>query len=404
VPTYRFEAFTKEGTNLRGELEAVSSADAERLLIARPGIAWVTQIQTLKAGKRWSSKLLAFKLSTTDLEIFSYQMGILLKAGMNIDLIFGTLIKSLPSPRLVAVVQNLEDLVRKGVPLHQAFRSSGLFSEFYVSMVHAGEASGNLDRTFLKLAQFYRKLGSFTQKLIQTLIYPVFVMGAGIGVFIMAEVVVLPKFQMLYTQLNVPLPPQTRLLIALSHFMRTQWPWLIVLLVLLAVGLQWMSRDEKNRIIRDRWMLNFPLVGKVIHHYESLVFCYSLGNLVGSGILLTDALTLCHETIHNEVLKRNVEVITKEIRKGKSLSEMLRETHLVPPVAEQLLATGDTSGQIGDLSQEASEYLENELSASVEKFVAGFGPALLVLVAGGIGFLLFSLYLPIFGAAQHIVH
>lgn len=401
---YKFEAISKNGGNIRGELEAKSRDEVERLLITRSDIAWISKIQTVRVTRKGDPSLPP-SLKITELETLSYQIGVLLKAGMNVNQIFDTLAKSLPSPSLVSVVKTLHERIRKGSPFHQAFEEMhGLFPRFYISMVHAGEVSGALDLTFIKLSQFYRKLKTIREKIVQALIYPIFVMTAGLGVFVMAEVIVLPKFQVLYEQMRVPLPLQTRFLIELSHFIRSH-AILLVLFFIAAGALTWLAfHREKPRAFIDHWILNLPVFGTIFKNYESLIFSFGLGNLASSGILITQALGLCAETASNQTFKKRIRQIEEGIRKGKNLSQMLRETHLLTPIAEQLLVTGDSTGQIGELASEASGYLETELVVSIEKLVASFEPTLLVLVGAGIGFLLFSLYVPIFGAAKHIIH
>ncbi|MBI2266757.1 MAG: type II secretion system F family protein [Armatimonadetes bacterium] len=404
MPVYTFEAQGTDGKTVKGNMEANTQQEAEAMLLARGDLAWLLslkkQVELFEAEEKVT---IPAHFSTGDMVTFCYQMSALFGAGLSVTSIFYTLRRSLVKKSLVALVDDLNQRIQQGKSFAEAFGSHpNLFSPFFVNMVKTGERSGNLDGVFQRLSLFYKKIHEIKRKIKAALAYPIFVIVIAFSVFFLATTLLLPKFDALYKTLNVKLPLQTQMLLDVSRFMTHYWFVIVGGLVILGVVFVVMLKNPDFVKILDKISLRLPVFGALLKLYNSALFTRSFGILVNAGILAFEALDMVAQVVSSHTFKEVILGTSDEVRKGSMFSAGLRKAQMLPPIAEQMIVTGEETGKLPELLDKAASYLEEELDYAVERMTAFLEPALILIVGGGVGFLVVSLYLPLFNLARVI--
>jgi type IV pilus assembly protein PilC len=331
-----------------------------------------------------------------DFLVFNQQFNTLIKAGIPILKALDLLAERAAAPRLRPVLGEVRRLVREGTTLSDALEQQGVFPKVYTTSVLAGEKSGNLSGVLEYYIAYQRVTTGLRKKLIATLIYPtILICAAGMIVTYLVSSVI-PKFAILYGDLNVNLPTATRVLLAITVTYRPYLLGAIGIFVLLALAAFVWSRSEQGGLALERMRMQLPLVGEILTKFQFAQFCRTLSTLLAGGTPLVQAMETSGEAIRGRLVSGAIARGAQLVREGQSLHDGLASTGLVPELALEMIEVGEASGALAPMLSSVSEFYEDEVNTQLANMVALIEPAILVFMAILIAFILVALYLPMF--------
>ncbi|HVH58834.1 MAG TPA: type II secretion system F family protein, partial [Candidatus Sulfotelmatobacter sp.] len=377
-------------------VEAASTLDEARQKLAERGL-FVYSVEA--RGGRIGSLLRrpsGRQIGGSDFLILNQQFNTLIKAGLPILKSLDLLATRASSPRLRPVIAQIRDQIREGKSLSEAVDEAGVFSKVYATAILAGEKSGNLPGVLDYYIAYQRVSTGVKKKIAATLVYPVLLITVATVIVTYLVTGVVPKFALLYRDMNVELPTPTRILIGLTVDYRFLFLGFIVLLALIAMGVFLWSRTEEGGTTFDRFKFRLPLVGDTLLKFQVAQFSRTLATLLTGGTPLVAGLQTATEAITSKLLRSTVAEATQMVREGESLHAALSLRGVMPKMAVDMIEVGESSGAISPMLNSVAEFYEEEVNLRLAAMVAVIEPALLIIMGMFVAFILISLYLPIF--------
>jgi type II secretory pathway component PulF len=338
-----------------------------------------------------------------ELGTFTNQLANLLNSGMPLTVALNSMThletKGIPSE----VSRQLRQDVMEGKSLSDSMaRQPRVFTELFVNMVRAGEQSGALVDVLRRLGAHYERFAEVQSKFVSALIYPAIVCLVGVAVIVFFMAVMLPKFLTIFQGMDDRLPTSTRIVISISDFFSDYW-WLLILLVIAGwVLLNRFKATEGGRRTIDRWKLNAPLFGRVVRLNLFGQFCRTLSTLLSNGVPVLTALKITESIMPNVVLKDAIAKTREAVTDGKTIAQPLARSKVFPQLMIDLIRIGEDTGDVpGSLENLASTY-ENDLSLQLRILTNMIEPAMIIAMAVGVGFLLFSVVSAMFSITQNL--
>ena len=356
------------------------------------------------------------RVKTQDLCRLARQLSTLLHAGMPLVPALSALVEQMQCPTkhrtvrwgqtsnpLARIVEKVRDDVNAGSSLAEAFnRHPGLFSPLFINMIAAGETCGTLEVVLGRLADILEKRVQLTGKVKAAVAYPVMmaIVATGVVMFLLSFVV--PSITELFVKMNQELPGPTKLLIALSNFVKTYG--LVLLLVMCGgiAGMVGFAKTKDGRARLDRLTLQMPLFGPLFFKLEVARLTRTLGTLMKSGIPVIAAMEISQRVTQNGVIAQAAQTIRELVHKGQSIADAVKETGLFPPVVFHVIATGQMTGNVEDGLIDIAEMYDTEVENTVRTLTALLEPVILLLMGGVVGFIVLAILLPIFGINQAV--
>jgi type IV pilus assembly protein PilC len=356
----------------------------------------------LSGFQRGSSR----QVGGSDFLILNQQFNTLIKAGLPILRALDLLTDRAATPRLRPIVAQVRDRVREGKSLSEAVQEAGVFSKVYSTAILAGEKSGNLSGVLDYYIAYQKVSTGVRKKILATLVYPVLLVTVASLVVSYLVGFVVPKFGLLYRDMNVELPTPTKILIALTVDYRAFILGAIGALLVLVVGIIFWSRSDEGGAAFDRLKFRLPLIGDTALKFQVSQFCRTLATLLTGGTPLVAGLQTAADAMESPLLRGSITRATQMVREGDSLNAALASTQIMPPLALDMIEVGESSGALAPMLTSVAEFYEEEVNLKLSAMVALIEPAVLILMGILVAFILISLYLPIFsfsisGATGH---
>lgn len=338
-----------------------------------------------------------------ELATFTQQLANLLNAGMPLTIALNSMThletKGIPAE----ISRQLKTDVMEGKSLSDAMKRQPLiFSDLYINMVRAGEQSGALVEVLRRMADHFERFAQVQAKFTSALIYPIIVVCIGIIIMFFFMTVMLPKFLSIFQGLDVPLPLATRMLIGLSDLFKNYW-WLIILSVIavIVVFKRYKSTESGKRTI-DRWKLNAPVFGKVFKLNLFGQFARTLGTLLRNGVPVLTALQISEQVMTNVILKEAIAKTREEVTDGKTIAQPLARSKVFPQLMVDLVKIGEDTGDVPGALENIAQTYESELTLSLRVVMDLIEPAMIIIMALGVGFLLLSVLSAMFAITSNI--
>src|SRR5713226_6407166 len=328
--------------------------------------------------------------------ILNQQFNTLIKAGLPILNSLDLLATRASSPKLRPVISEMRDRVREGKSLSEAVAEAGVFSKVYSTAILAGEKSGNLPGVLDYYIAYQRVSTGVRKKILATLVYPILLISVAIIIVTYLVTAVIPKFALLYRDLNVDLPAPTRLLIALTVDYRYAFLGALALMAVVAAGVFLWSRTEEGGAVFDRFKFRLPVIGDTLLKFQVAQFSRTLSTLLTGGTPLVAGLQTASDAITSKLLRSTVDQATRMVREGESLHAALASKGVMPELALEMIEVGESSGALSPMLNSVAEFYEEEVNLRLSALVSLIEPVLLVFMGLLIMFILISLYLPIF--------
>ncbi len=386
---FSWEGKDRSGKLVRGEMRAASET-VVRTLLRRQGVN-VSKIKKLGRGR-------GGKVTDKDITLFTRQLATMMKSGVPLLQSFDIVAKGAGNPAVARLLTEIKIDVETGSSLAQAFRKHPLhFDQLYCNLVEAGEQAGILDSLLDRLATYKEKTQAIISKIKKALFYPIAVLVVAFIVTAVIMLFVVPQFKQVFASFGADLPGPTLVVIAISDYFVKYW-WLIFGVVgggIYAFLYIW-KRSEKMQIFMDRLVLRLPIFGPVLRKAAMARWSRTLSTMFAAGVPLVDALDSVGGASGNYVYRSATKQIKAEVSTGNSLTSAMQNTNLFPNMVVQMIAIGEESGQIDQMSGKVADFFEAEVDDAVDALSSLMEPMIMVVLGGLIGGIIVAMYLPIF--------
>ena len=399
MPIFQYEAIDARGRSKKGTVDADTARDAREKL--RRQQIRVVEMERLDATARPQKgdrpKLqLQRKVNTRELAILTRQFSTLLGSGVHLSEALNVLVEQIQDRRMEVVFRDLREKIVSGSGLADALSfHPGYFSDLYINMVRAGEASGNLDEILTRLSDYLQKQANLKGKLVAAMTYPAVMVFVGFGVVVFLMSYVVPRITGILSQKGDALPGPTVLLMAISETFKSYW-WIILIALVAAVGFGRVAiSTEKGRLWFDTTLLKVPVIGTLFQKSAISRFTVTLSALLKSGLPALDALAIVSKVVNNALLSRIIVQIADRILEGADISTPLRKSKMFPPMVGYMIAIGEQSGELENILDRISETYEEEIDLAVQRLTALVEPVIIVGLAVVVGFIIMAVLLPL---------
>ena len=337
------------------------------------------------------------RMKLAELLLFTGELSDLLASGMTLGTALHSLALRKTGRAQDEIVTDLRDEIVQGSSLSTALaRWPESFPTLYVSMVRAGEASGQLSAVLERLMKHYERLLEAREKVMMAMVYPIIVALIGFGAMIFIMTFVVPRFSAMFEELGGTLPLPTRMLIAISEgLLRYGWVLAIVLFFGIA-ALRRTFRTPAGREWKDRLLLRLPAVGAIVRANAFSNFAHTLGTLLANGVQVLPALSIVESTVGNSVIAKALREAKERVTDGSSISRPLAQDGVFPPLLTDMLAVGEESGDIAGALAHIGRRYDNELDRAVKLFTTILEPIMMLVIAAGVGFVAISMLMAVF--------
>ena len=400
MPQYAYQGLDKFGKQVSGEL----SADDAKTATARAKAMGVfpTDIKVVReAGSSSKAKSAGIqqggRIRKGDITIFSRQLANLVKSGLPLMRTFSALTEHTENPRFKATLERIQQEIKGGKALWEAMDAySDVFSPLYVSMVKAGEASGQLSSVLSWLADYLEKEQARSNQVRSALAYPFLLLTVGTLTITSLVMFVVPRFISMFQEFGQALPTPTLILVGTSRFM-LHWGWAIfILLVGGIVAARMYGRTPAGKFKFDQMRLSIPLLGKLNMKSAVSRFARTTATLLQGGITLFDTTTIVRDVLGNEVLAKGIDQVRDGMREGQSFSVRLQQTGVFPPLLIHMVGVGEETGDLQGVLITVANAYDVEVEATMKSMVSMLEPLIIVIIGSGIAFIILAMLLPIF--------
>ncbi len=332
-----------------------------------------------------------------DFLIFNQQLSALLRAGIPVLQSINLLKNRSGSSTLRNVLVDVEEKIRSGVPLSEAFEAQGVFPKIYAASILAGEKSGALDEVLSRYVDYLKRSVAVSRKLRGALAYPMFLLAAATFMVAFLTLYIVPRMSDLFKGLNTNkgLPTVTVVVLAISNGLATNIWWLLPLvLVLLFAFVVWI-RTPGGRLVLDAFLLRLPIGGSLIKQMTMAQLARSLSTLLSGGITLPDSWDIASQSITNFELRRRSQSVLPMIREGRMFTESLDNAKWMPELALDMIGIGEKSGSLREMLDEVANFYDAESEVRLEQLTSLLEPVILVFMALIVITILLAIYLPI---------
>jgi type IV pilus assembly protein PilC len=396
MPTFKITASDKAGRKVNRTVEAPSQGEAVAVL-RREGYAAVDiKEERSAAAAAHARKGPRPRVSGSDLAIFTRQFATMIGAGIPVLECMDVLAMQATDPGFKRCMEQVIEDIRGGTDMSTALsRHPKVFSNIYVNMIKAGEASGQLEAILVRLAEYMEATVKLKREIVSAMTYPVIslVMIFGVTGFLM--IFIIPKFEDIFKSLDIKLPLPTQIVMAVSRIMVNYWWGVLIGLAALIVGIILFKRTETGGLLVDKLTLKVPVFGPLFQKVALSRFARTFSTLLKSGVPILGALEIVASTSGNRVIESTVSSCKDSIRAGEPLSKPLSQSPVFPPMVVRMIAIGEKSGALEQLLEKISQFYDEQVSAAVESLTAMIEPIMIAIMGMVVGGIVISVFLPI---------
>lgn len=391
--SYAYLIIDKKGKEKKGTMEAINEdivkaslkAEGHLLISITPQNVLTKDIQ-FNFGN---------PIKPRDLSVFCRQFVSILSAGVSIINALDMLSEQTENKVLAKAIKGVQIAVEKGETLADAMAAEKkIFPGLLIHMVEAGEASGDLEIVFERMAEHFEKDTKLKAQVKKAMIYPIVVGIVAIAVIFVMMLVVIPNFVGIFQDMNMDLPAMTRMVIGMSDFVREKWFLIVIVVALMILGFHIFKRSGNGRFILGNLALKLPLFGKIITKSNSSRLARTLSTLITAGIPMIEALDITAKIMDNVIAKQALIDAKDEVIKGIPLSVPIRNSGIFPPMVCQMIKIGEESGNLESMLEKLADYYDEEVKIATESLTAVLEPMIIVVLALVVGVLIMAIMQP----------
>jgi general secretion pathway protein F len=415
MPIFEYKAYAPGGAVRTGVVDADTAREA-RTKLRREDIL-VSEIVEMRGGRRTGgtkSKGIVARLkrlrqenatpSGSNVEVVAAatrQLGTLLGAGIPLTETLKAIIEQTEDKRAERMFREIRERVSQGTSLADALAEHpGWFSELYVNMVRAGQATGNLDIVFNRLADYMQKQRKLRRKIVSSLTYPAMMIVIGMIVVSILMTVVVPKITAMLIDTGQTLPGPTRILVAVSNGFKNYWWVGMLAIAAISFSIERIYRSDGGRLFIDTNLLRVPVIGDLLRKQAVARFTHTFSTLLQSGVPAVASLEITRNVVGNRVIADATGMIRTRILEGTDIATPLKASGAFPPVVGYMVSVGEQSGEIEKMLDRIGAAYDEEIDVATERMTSVLEPIMIVLLAVVVGYIVVSIVLPILKVGQ----
>ncbi|MDP8234341.1 MAG: type II secretion system F family protein [Candidatus Saelkia tenebricola] len=396
MPKYAYKAVDSNGKYIKGKVTADTEKEVERI-VTESGQTLVSVHEVVKKDIQIFSPRKVTTIKVTSLTTFTYQLATYLDSGVPLMSALYDLSNSPEDPNVGVIVYDIYSMIEKGFSFEESLKKyPKIFDQLYVGSVRSGETTGNLAGVLKYLSGYLEWQESLKAQVKQAMMYPLILFIAIGGAIILLVTFVFPKFIGIFRGMGIEIPLSTEFLIWLSEFIKLRWKLILIGTGLLVAGLKTFIKTKQGHLLYDKLQLHLPIFGILMKKVCISRFAHTFSMSLRSGIDVMRALDLCVDVVGNKVVEKDIAAIRDKVNIGENLSDAFRETSEFPALITRMVAVGETSGTLEETVGKVSEYYDTEVPKTINKVFTVLEPLMLVVMGLGVGFIAFSIFVPLF--------
>lgn len=395
MPLFEYQVKTAAGKPIKGKLTATDKSTAMEELRKR-GLTVFSLIER-KTTILSMDIYIGNPVKTLHFIIYCRQFSTLMRAGVSIVDATRILAEQTDSKPLRKALIDVNSSLMRGISFSQAVQEhKKIFPQLFVSMIRAGEESGDLEGTLDRLAIFFEKQHTTTEKIKSALTYPITVGVMAIAAVVYLLWAIVPQFVTMFESMDAELPTITKMVMALSKSIQGQWYLWVLGVLLLVIAYQVAKRTEKGSYALDYAKLKIPVFGKLNQKGSIAQFTRTFSSLYASSVPILQSLVIVEEVAGNKVIGRYIRSAGDSLRQGKPLSEPLKAAWVFPPLVTQMIAIGEETGALDTMLSKVADFYEMDVENTVDRLKSLLEPLLIAFLAAVVGVIVASIMLPMF--------
>ncbi len=412
--TFKFEAKDQSGRSVSGTVTAASQsevvADLRKRSLTPVSIKQSAAGSGLfsRGGSRAAKQKKTAKRASVkkgELEVFTRQLSTMLTAGIPLLEGLEILADQAESPGFRFCLDRVVDDIRNGSDLSKALEGHRrVFSNIYVSMVRAGEVSGQIDVILTRLAEYLEASAHLRQEIKAAMTYPVVSLFLIIGIALFLMIGIVPSFKPVFDSLDVELPGLTVFIMDVAFFLRDNWYSLFAVVIAAVIGFRYWKKTKMGARFWDRFMLSMPVFGSLFKKVALSRFARTFSTLIKSGVPILGAMEIVSATAGNQIISEIVDEARDSVKQGDSLSDPFAKSSIFPAMVTKMMAIGERSGALDSLLEKISEFYDQQVETEVKGLTALIEPIMIAVMGFIVGGIVLAVFLPIFKLQEALSH
>ena len=402
---FKYKAVDKTNQTYEGSLEATDKFAVYQEVKKQDGT--VISVSEVDGAKKsfWSFEVgFLSRIKTHDKIIFARNLGTMIDAGLSVTRALSVMGRQTKNKKLKKVLTNIETIISEGETLSEAMnKNSAVFSTLFISMVKAGEESGNVAEALKLVSDQMEKTYNIQRKVRGAMMYPIIIFSIMIIIGVLMMVYMVPTLTETFTGLNIKLPLPTRIIIGISDFVRFQGFWLLLGLIGAAVGIVFGARSQKGKRVIDWFILHVPIVSGIVKEVNAARTARTLSSLLSSGVDIVVAIKVTEDVLQNSYYKAVLSTAQTSIIKGENISSVFGANEKLYPVfVSEMISVGEETGKIGEMLLGVATFYEDSVEQKTKDMSTIIEPFLMVIIGTAVGFFAIAMLSPTYSLVDVI--
>jgi type IV pilus assembly protein PilC len=403
MATYAFKAVDLAGIPSRGEIEADSKQAVTDQLRQRGLI--VLDILEEKKALEVGDLFDRFKgVKSREVTIMTRQLSTMVSSGMSLLRAFYILEEQTDDKKLKEIIAQVRRDIEAGISLSDALeKHPAVFNQLYTAMTRTGEAAGILEDVLLRVAEQLEKADSLRRQVKAAMAYPMMIGIFSLGVLLALVAFLIPVFEKVFSEFGGDLPAITQFTVGLSHLVTGKWYLLFAGAIALVFAFRQWKNSSWGRPQWDAFKLKIPAqIGQVIHKIALARWSRTFAGLIHAGVPILQAIQITGKTAGNTGLERAMEDVYESVKRGGTIAEPLRKSGVFPTMVAHMVGVGEETGNLDGMLNKIADFYEDEVGAAIKALTSILEPVMIVMVGGIVGFIIVSMYMPMFKVYENI--
>lgn len=399
--TFNYEVVNDFGQTIKSSFDAINENEVRAYLI-NEGYK-IVKIEAV-TGINWNLQIGSNKLSTSELTFALTQLSTYIKAGIPLIDSVRILAKQTANPSKKKVFERIVyDLVTGEDFSTALLKQEKVFPRLLINMIKTAEMTGDLPSVLDEMSEYYTRIEKTKKQMLSALIYPAVILIVTVAVLVFCLLFVVPSFVSMYESSDQALPAITSITLGISAFLQKNYIFIILILAFIATTYYLLFKNVKSfRKAMQSIYMRMPVIGNIIIYSEVSMFTRTFASLINHNVNITQSMEVLSKISNNEIYKEIIEKTMDSLEKGGKISESFRGNWAFPIVAYEMLVTGESTGQLGLMMEKVAEHYDNLHQTSITAIKSLIEPITIIILAFGVGFILLSMFVPMFGVYNTI--